>query len=61
MFSHLGSKPIALGSDKSNKEIPLQSLSLEGKGDNPVCPLSHSVAAVPFGGPQGTPVLLGLR
>lgn len=38
MFSHLSSKQIALGSDKSNKEIPLWELSLEGRGDNLVRP-----------------------
>ena len=61
MFSRLGSKQIALGSDKSNKEIPLWGLGLEGRGDNLVYPQSCSAAVVPFGGPWGTLVLLGLR
>lgn len=60
MFSQLNSKHIASGSDKSNKVIPLQGLGLEGRGDNLVHPQSCSVATIPFGGPQGTPVLLGL-
>lgn len=59
MFSQLSSKQIVLGSDKSNKEIPLQGLSLEGKGDNLLCPQSCFCCFCPVWGSPGHPGTAG--
>lgn len=59
MFSQLSSKHTALGLDKSKKVIPLQGLSLEGRGGQSGAPTELPCCRCPLWGSPGHPGTAG--